>query len=815
MFIGSLFDDTISKNVSYSYLQRGTDIAFNPNATKEGLDLPVYTKENGNLFARRPVSWSANSMLFNAIDLKVNVGEKAFIDHIYIKQGTNDSISPSTSHFLSIEVFTVTDGEYKKIGKFNPETGNKNCDKEEITIPIGYWCENLIVRFNGYLRKFHLDYIDIFAAWDMDDYVWPLPEKCEFLKDRIPFSSINSIAATTDDEIFVANYLNEKSDNAFEVKADGKIKIEIEGDGYEDGFIISVSKDKVLLKGKNRRSVLYAVDAFLQLIDGDSVKCVEIDHTSFKPMRGIHMGLPSKNQYDFLKNLVKTVIVPMQYNMIFLEIAGSMEYDKYPEINSTYLEGIADWRAGKRTRPTHAGITSYDVWTKAEVREFCEFMESYGIEVVPEVQCFAHVQYITSAHPEMAEIHAPDVEPDKDFPGFNIGDPGPGKFEYHAMCPNHPKYYEMMFNIIDEVIEAVQPKRFIHMGHDEVFPMGVCERCKNIPKAEIFTTEVNKMNAYVKSKGYQMMIWGDLIQKVFYSASNAVNTVDKDIIMLDFVWYYNMDKDIEDNLLKHGFKVMVGNLYSSTYPRFETRIKKPGMLGGEVSCWIDTCEEYWGFYGKIYDFIYTGTTLNNSGYDHNMRLTYNELIKPIIKKARIKLAKLGKTENETKVDIKGDINNIPYDIRGVVDYGGAVVANYNDREKTVAINGKGRLISFVHATKDFYKRIPWQDPYAVGEYEICYDDGTSYVKTLGYAKNIFTYRSTYAEPVLGVYSHQGYVGTYFTFPENGKTYDGDEYTLGKYIIKNPNPDKVIKEIKIKQNGESDANIIVFDIALID
>lgn len=816
MKIGSMFDDTLDKNITYSYFHRGTDMPFPPTAAKEALELPEYTKENGNLFARRCVSWGVNGLLFHGIDLKVSIGEKAFVDHVYLKQGTNDAIYPSTSHFTSIEVFTLENGEYVKIGKYYPETGAVNTDKGEITIKIGYWCDNLIIRVNAALKKFHLEYIDIFAAWDLDECVWPLPEKYSFTKDKIALSSVNSISVKTDDEKFVADYLNEKTGNAFEIKDGGKIKFDIEGDGYEDGFSISVSKEQVALKAKNRRSLLYAVDAFIQLIDGDTVKCVEIDHTDFKPYRGVHMGLPFKDQYEFLKRLVKNILVPMHYNMIFLEIAGSMEYEKYPEISATYAEGVKDFLDGKRTCPTHAGITSYDIWKKNEVREFCEFMESYGLEVVPEVQSFAHVQYLTSTYPEMAEIHAHDVEPDKDFAGFNIGDPGPGKFEYHTMCPNHPKYYELIFNIIDEVVEAVQPKRYIHMGHDEVFPLGVCEICKNIPKAEIFTTEVNKLNAYIKSKGYQMMIWGDLIQKVFYSTSSAVTTVDKDIIMLDFVWYYNVDKDIEDNLIKHGFNVIIGNLYSSAYPRYESRIKKPNMLGGEVSCWIKTCEELWGYLGKMYEFMYTANMLCNSEYDSKMRLTYNEIIKPLINKARVEIADLKAQGVEREVDIRGELKNMPYDIRGLVSYKGAKVVSYQNREETVAVNGKGKLISFVHATQDVHKKIPWQEPYAIGKYEICYEDGTTYEKVLGYAKNIFTYRSTYGEPIpAGPFTHQGYIGTYFTVPICGKTYDGDDYVLGKYTIKNPHPEKTIKEIKLVQNGKSDARIILFDLALID
>ena len=83
-----------------------------------------------------------------------------------------------------------------------------------------------------------------------------------------------------------------------------------------------------------------------------------------------------------------------------------------------------------------------------------------------------------------------------------------------------------------------------------------------------------------------MMIWGDMLQPVTkYLTPPAVDLIPKDIVLLDFIWYFHLDKDIEDHLLERGFKVIMGNMYSSHYPRYEARRSKKGILGAEVSTW--------------------------------------------------------------------------------------------------------------------------------------------------------------------------------------------------------------------------------------
>jgi hypothetical protein len=95
---------------------------------------------------------------------------------------------------------------------------------------------------------------------------------------------------------------------------------------------------------------------------------------------------------------------------------------------------------------------------------------------------------------------------------------------------------------------------------------------------------------------------------------------------------------------------------------------------------------------------------------------------------------------------------------------------------------------------------------------ICYEDGTSYTEDLLYAANIYKYSAPFGDRMQSsFFRHEGYIGTYLTIPECGKTFLGDDYTLGKYSIRNPYPEKTITSIRVNHSGKTAAAILLFDV----
>ncbi len=814
MQIGNFLDNQISKEVTYSYHHRGMNTLYLPDMKPEAEKHEIYTRDNGNLFFNNEVSWMDTVILQDGIDIRVNLTENSFVDHVYLEQGNESALQ-------SVEILTLINGKFKKIGNYVPESSGM-ITSTQITVPVGVYCDNVVVRLNGDCQPVVVRKLQIWGALDLENAVWPTPAKAEYGNGTFPVKALQTIKASNEDEIFAATYLCEKLQEmvgyAPEISK-GNGDIVFSADTYEgsefakDTFTLDIAQGECHIKAPNRRSLLYAVDALLQRIDGELIRSCHIEDEAFADYRGVHLAIPCKNQVAFLKKMVKEVFVPMRYNQVFMQVSAAMRYDNYPEINDAWVSVGEKAMKGECPSPPHYNFVSRQIWEKTEVRELIDYIASFGLEVIPEVQSWAHVQYITMAYPELAEKIA--VKGDEKTLHLSKEDAMPDTFYHHCMCPSHPDYYKVTLGILDEVLAVFKPARFVHMGHDEIYNVGQCSQCSQIPRGDIFAEEVTRLNNHIKEKNLTMIIWSDMLHSQREHATpTAINKVPKDIIMMDFVWYFHMDEDLEDNLLSHGFKVIMGNMYSSHYPRYESRAHKKGMLGGEVSTWIECSELRYAYEGKMFDLVYSAELLWNSTYRSDMRLTYNEMIKPIIKGIRIRIGNLNCTAPERKVAVGGKRENVPFDIRDIVSYPGAVAVGVNCPTAQISINEKADIISFLHATDINSERVTWAAPFKIGEYVICYEDGTEYTEALLYAANIYQYRAPFGDRIMSsFFRHEGYVGTYLTIPECGKTHNGEDYTLGKYSLRNPYPDKKITDIKLKHCGNTGARILIFDIIL--
>ena len=134
--------------------------------------------------------------------------------------------------------------------------------------------------------------------------------------------------------------------------------------------------------------------------------------------------------------------------------------------------------------------------------------------------------------------------------------------------PSHPGIKSVIFDLTDELIEVCGSDG-LHIGCDEVFDIGLCERCKKTGKstADIFADWVNSIAAHLREKNKRTYMWGDrlLSEKTGYGTweasgngtEGAINKIAKDIIICD--WHYeNMDAYVSVDIFQsHGFDFLV------------------------------------------------------------------------------------------------------------------------------------------------------------------------------------------------------------------------------------------------------------------
>lgn len=790
----SFFQDK-EESMTYSYHRRGVDQSYHPDLQKEDDELRVYDQSSGALFHSKPVSWKGECLLDMAVDIHIDFGKKLFADHIEI-------IQIEESAFSSIEIFDITEGHFKKIGVYTAET-NTCVASKKIFISLGVSCRTIAIRINGCFRNFGIENLSIMGVEDIDSAVYPIPENCTLNDGDFFISKGTAISASDENAVFAAGYMANTIKDKYGISlsvnnSGGQIRFE-SVTRCDDGYEISVTREKCTVKSCTKLGFLYAVCVLVERFNGNRITCMEITDKPFLNLRGVHLALPERKNIPFFKSLIKNIFIPMRYNTVFLQFSGAMQYDAFPEIADRWLTSCRDYESGSGLRPAHYEFVGHEVLAKEEVRDLCDYIKSFGFELIPEIQSWGHTQYITSAYPELGERE------DASNNGVNLykADAKLQTGAPHCMCPCHKDYYDVTFTIANEIIDVAKPQRYVHMGHDEIYHVALCDKCRKIGAAKLYAKEVTCLNDFIKSKGLTMMIWADMLQEEDYDTRFAIDDVPKDIIMLDFTWYFHPEADIEDNLLKHGFKVVFGNLYSSHYPRYEFRSRKEGVIGAEISTWVYCDEKTYAFEGKMYELVYGANLIWDSSYNSSMRLSYNEIIKPFLWKLRKDFGSL-----KYSVSNALEIEKTCCDSDVSLNY---AICSPDKAEIGFDISENAKLVSILWATDKNDRRVMWEDPFSIGTLTAIFEDGSRYSEDILYALNIFSKRSVYAKPTPSfLFRHEGYIGTYYTKPHQLKANDGTDCTLGEHFIKIPQG-KRLKRLSVTHSCNTDSNICIYGV----
>ncbi len=376
----------------------------------------------------------------------------------------------------------------------------------------------------------------------------------------------------------------------------------------------------------NPRAFIIALSTLMYLSKNELLRTGEIYDVPASGERGYRIYMPGRASLPDFYNMLD-LLVYYKYNMIILEVGGAMEYERHPRINEEWVKFCEDvsrysgrsdeiqysqhWK--KNSIHYENGDGSY--LTKEECREIARRCRECGIEIIPECPTLSHSDYICMAYPEISERQ---------------DDPYPDTY-----CPNHPKTYQIVFDILDEVIEVFSPSR-INIGHDEFYTVGICERCKGKDPAAIYANDVKVINEYLKKQGISTIIWAEKLLKArmnyngykiggWYDESDCngvkfqvpdmfrcADMLPDDVTYLH--WYWQFGEHLDDEFHSRGFKVIFGNFSARSCVHFRERIKR-GVKGGVVSNWGSLAPEYMQRNMQYLNLITSAYALTSSIFD--------------------------------------------------------------------------------------------------------------------------------------------------------------------------------------------------------
>jgi hypothetical protein len=396
-----------------------------------------------------------------------------------------------------------------------------------------------------------------------------------------------------------------------------------------EGYILHIDKDAILIAGSDEAGAFYGLQSLRQLINKDtgalSVTGMQVHDWPYKPFRALRLYVPGKDNLQFFKRFLHNFMALYKYNKVILEMNAVMRLDRHPELNAGAIDFAKDMTYTRRDRSKgpHGVIQdsgNFDagdggLLEKQDVAELVQYARMNNIEVIPEIPSLTHSYYLLARHRELAEI--------------------PGSEWPDTYCPSNPKTYELLFDVLDEYIEVMQPK-MVNIAHDEWrMPVGVCPRCKDKNYSDLFVEDVNKIYNHLAKKGIKVAMWcdqlmesargkglnwgssaifpGDVlteeqVRKVdpnayIYNLPGGVpeeqvkKSIPKDILVLN--WFWSKTQQIEGlshggaqndlKLQEMGFNQVYGN-FEANIQNWAERSRQPGILGGAPSSWAATTE---------------------------------------------------------------------------------------------------------------------------------------------------------------------------------------------------------------------------------
>ncbi|KAI1287965.1 hypothetical protein HDE_09718 [Halotydeus destructor] len=164
-------------------------------------------------------------------------------------------------------------------------------------------------------------------------------------------------------------------------------------------------------------------------------------------------------------------------------------------------------------------MASPTAYSKDDIKAVLDLAKIHDFEVIPLVQTFGHLEFALKLE---AFRHLREVD---QFP--------------MAICPSKNESFNLVSAIIDQVM-AMHPKsKWLHIGCDEVFHLGYCDKCRSRDRDSLYLSHVSRVATYVRNK-YSVVpiVWDDMLRNI---APDRLRESGLGKLVEPMVWTYVRD----------------------------------------------------------------------------------------------------------------------------------------------------------------------------------------------------------------------------------------------------------------------------------
>ncbi|MCO5273914.1 MAG: family 20 glycosylhydrolase [Flavobacteriales bacterium] len=274
----------------------------------------------------------------------------------------------------------------------------------------------------------------------------------------------------------------------------------------EEGYAITVEKDKVTIDAATRQGALNATQTLRQLAAKDSTgtwywPMVHIQDAPAFAWRGTMLDV-CRHFYsvDFLKRYLD-VLASLKLNIFHWHLTDDqswrVEVKKYPRLTS-----VGAWR-------TEADGSRYGgFYTQDQIKEVVAYAAARGITVVPEIEFPGHCSAAIAAYPWLG-CRQDTIPVPITWGVFN-----------DVYCVGRDSTWTFFRDVLDELVPLF-PAPWFHIGGDEVPKVRwqACPDCQARMRKEDLKDEhalqawtVKRLQDYLATKGKRLIGWDEVLE---------------------------------------------------------------------------------------------------------------------------------------------------------------------------------------------------------------------------------------------------------------------------------------------------------------
>ncbi len=389
----------------------------------------------------------------------------------------------------------------------------------------------------------------------------------------------------------------------------------------QEGYILEVEEDKVLVKAFKPSGLFYGVQSLLQLLPPE-VEANTVQKTGWqipavlivdKPRftyRGMHLDV---SRHFFSVQEIKQYLDLLAMNKINVfhwhltdDQGWRIEIKKYPkltEIGAWRVKRTETWN--KRPFAKEGEEAAYGgFYTQEEIKEVVAYAADRFIEVIPEIDMPGHMVAVLASYPQ----YACDNETYRVIPGGYW----PPK---DILCVGNDSSLVFVKNVLSEVMELF-PSQYVHIGGDEAVKTKwkVCNKCQKRMKEHRLATEnelqswfIRNVEQFVLGKDKRIIGWEEILEGGIAPEATLMSwrgteggieaaKMQHDVIMTPRPYLY---LDFAQGNLKTEPKAMgsrftsLNRVYSyEPMPVELTKEEQKHILGAQACVWTEYIPDY-------------------------------------------------------------------------------------------------------------------------------------------------------------------------------------------------------------------------------